>query len=47
VELERKVSVINGGYFMGEVAVSGIAAGVYIVSLTTEKDKVQGKILKF
>ena len=47
VELERKVSVINGGYFTGEIAMNGISAGVYIVSLTTEKDKVHSKVLKF
>ncbi len=47
VVVERKVSVINGGYFTGEIAMNGIASGVYIVSLTTEKDKVQGKVLKF
>jgi hypothetical protein len=47
VVYERKVDVIAGGYFTGEVAMNGIASGVYIVSLTTEKDKVQGKVLKF
>ena len=47
VVVERKVVVISGGYFTGEIAMNGISAGVYIVSLTTEKDKVQSKILKF
>jgi hypothetical protein len=47
VVFERKVDVISGGYFTGEIAMNGIAAGVYIVSLTTEKDKVYSKILKF
>jgi hypothetical protein len=47
VVYERKVEVVSGGYFTGEIAMNGIAAGVYIVSLTTEKDKVQGKVLKF
>ncbi len=47
VVYERKVDVIAGGYFTGEIAMNGIASGVYIVSLVTEKDKVQGKILKF
>ncbi len=47
VVYERKVDVIAGGYFTGEVAMNGIASGVYIVSLTTEQDKVQGKVLKF
>ncbi len=47
VVYERKVDVISGGYFTGEVMMNGIVSGVYIVSLTTEKDKVQGKILKF
>ena len=37
----------KGEYFTGEIAVNGILAGVYIVSLTTEKDKVQSKIMKF
>ena len=47
VVVERNVDVIAGGYFTGEITMNGIAAGVYIVSLTTEKDKVQSKILKF
>ncbi|MBK7681137.1 MAG: T9SS type A sorting domain-containing protein [Bacteroidetes bacterium] len=47
VVVDRKVSVINGGYFTTEIFMNGIAAGVYIVSLVTEKDKVQGKIMKF
>ena len=41
------MDVIAGGYFTGEIAMNGIASGVYIVSLSTEKDKVQGKVLKF
>ena len=44
---ERKMDVIQGGYFTGEIAMNGIASGVYIVSLSTEKDKVQGKVLKY
>jgi hypothetical protein len=47
VVYEKKVNVINGGYFTGEIAMNGIASGVYIVSLMTEKDKIQGKVLKF
>ena len=47
VVVERKMDVIAGGYFTGEIAMNGIASGVYIVSLSTEKDKVQGKVLKF
>ncbi len=47
VVVERKVEVIAGGYFTGEIEMNGIASGVYLVSLTTEKDKVQGKVLKF
>ncbi|MBK9638251.1 MAG: T9SS type A sorting domain-containing protein [Bacteroidetes bacterium] len=47
VVYERKMEVIASGYFTGEIAVNGITAGVYIVSLVTEKDKVQGKILKY
>ncbi|MBK7965929.1 MAG: T9SS type A sorting domain-containing protein [Bacteroidetes bacterium] len=44
---ERKMDVIAGGYFTGEIGMNGIANGVYIVSLVTEKDKAQGKILKY
>jgi hypothetical protein len=47
VVVERKVDVISGGYFTTEIGMNGIAAGVYIVSLVTEKDKTQGKILKY
>ncbi|MBK7965633.1 MAG: hypothetical protein IPK10_10340 [Bacteroidetes bacterium] len=47
VVVERKVEVIAGGDFTGEIMMNGIASGVYIVSLSTEKDKVQGKVLKF
>ena len=47
VVYERKVEVISGGYFTGEIGMNGIASGVYIVSIVTEKDKVQGKILKY
>ncbi|MBK9636486.1 MAG: T9SS type A sorting domain-containing protein [Bacteroidetes bacterium] len=47
VVYERKVDVIAGGYFTTEIFMNDIASGVYIVSLSTEKDKVQGKIMKF
>jgi hypothetical protein len=47
VVYEREVEVIQGGYYTNEITVNGIASGVYIVSLTTEKDKVQSKVLKF
>ena len=47
VVYEREVDVIAGGYFTTEIVMNEIASGVYIVSLTTEKDKVQGKVLKF
>ena len=47
VVYEGKVVVIAGGYFTGEIAMNGIASGVYIVSLVTEKDKVHSKVLKF
>jgi Secretion system C-terminal sorting domain len=47
VVVERKVDVIAGGYFTSEINMNGIASGVYIVSLSTEKDKVQSKIMKF
>ena len=45
--VERKVEVVQGGYFTSEINMHGVASGVYIVSLVTEKDKIQGKILKF
>ena len=45
--VERKAVVISGGYFTTEIAMNVIASGVYIVALTTEKDKVQSKALKF
>ena len=47
VVYERKVDVIAGGYFTGEIGMNGLASGVYIVSLVTEKDKTQGKIMKY
>ena len=47
VVVERKAVVISGGYFTTEIAMNEIASGVYIVALTTEKDKVQSKALKF
>ena len=47
VVYEREVDVMSGGYFTGEINMNGVASGVYIVSLTTEQDKVQGKVLKF
>ncbi len=47
VVVDRKVEMIAGGYFTGEIAMNGIASGMYIVSLTTEKDKVHSKVLKF
>ncbi|MBK7964827.1 MAG: T9SS type A sorting domain-containing protein [Bacteroidetes bacterium] len=47
VVYERKMDVIAGGYFTGEIAMNDVAAGVYIVSLKTEQDKVQGKVLKY
>ncbi len=46
VVYERKVDVIAGGYFTTEINLNGVASGVYVVSLVTEKDKIQGKILK-
>ncbi|MBK9637997.1 MAG: T9SS type A sorting domain-containing protein [Bacteroidetes bacterium] len=43
VVYERKMEGDTRWVFYGEIAMNGIAAGVYIVSLVTEKDKVQGK----
>ncbi len=47
VVVEREVEVMSGGYFTGEINMNGIVSGVYITSLTTEKDKVQSKVMKF
>ncbi|MBK7967006.1 MAG: T9SS type A sorting domain-containing protein [Bacteroidetes bacterium] len=47
VVYEKKVDVVQGGYFTSEINLNGVASGVYIVSLTTEKDKVQVKVFKF
>jgi hypothetical protein len=47
VVYERKVEVVAGGYFTTEIGMNEIAAGVYIVSISTEKEKLQGKILKY
>ena len=48
---ERKIDVIAGGYYTGEINMNvrrtADASGMYIVSLSTEKDKVQSKILKY
>ena len=46
VVFERKVDVIAGGYFTTEIGMQGIAKGMYIVSLLTEKDYLSGKIMK-
>ena len=44
---EAKLNVIAGGYLTTEINMNGIASGVYIVSLSTEKEKLQGKIMKY
>jgi len=44
---EAKLNVITGGYLTTEINMNGIASGVYIVSLFTEKEKLQGKIMKY
>ena len=44
---EAKLNVITGGYLTTEINMNGIASGVYIVSLSTEKEKLQGKIMKY
>ena len=47
VVVEREVEVMSGGYFTGEINMNGVASGVYIVSIVTEKDKVQSKVMKY
>lgn len=47
VVYEKKIDVISGGYFTTEIGMNGIAAGVYIISISTEKEKLQRKILKY
>jgi hypothetical protein len=42
---ERRLEVIPGGYLTGEIQMQGVAKGVYILSLVTEREMVQGKVM--
>jgi hypothetical protein len=44
---ERRLEVIPGGYLTGEIQMQGLAKGVYILSLVTEREKMQGKVMIF
>jgi hypothetical protein len=44
---ERRLEVIPGGYLTGEIQMQGAGKGVYIVSLVTEREKMQGKVMIF
>jgi hypothetical protein len=46
VVYERKMEVIAGGYVTTEIGMQGIAKGMYIVNLLTEKDYLSGKVMK-
>ncbi len=43
---EKKVEVIAGGYVTTEISMQGIAKGMYIVNLVTEKEYLSGKVMK-
>ena len=43
---ERKVEVIPGGFLTGEIPLEGVAKGMYIVNLSTEKEYLSGKVMK-
>jgi Secretion system C-terminal sorting domain len=44
---EKQAEVISGGYFTTEINMSGLASGVYLVSVVTEKEKISGKVGKY
>jgi Secretion system C-terminal sorting domain len=44
---EKQADVISGGYFTTEINMSGLANGVYMVNLVTEKEKISGKVGKY
>ena len=46
VVYERQVDVVAGGYFTTEIGMQGIAKGMYIVNLLTEKEYLSGKVMK-
>ena len=47
VVFEKQAEVISGGYFTTEINMSGLANGVYMVYLVTEKEKISSKIGKY
>jgi Secretion system C-terminal sorting domain len=47
VVFEKQAEVISGGYFTTEINMSGLANGVYMVNLVTEKEKISSKIGKY
>jgi hypothetical protein len=47
VVIEKQAEVISGGYFTTEMNMSGLAIGVYVVNLVTEKEKISGKVGKY
>jgi hypothetical protein len=47
VVFEKHSEVISGGYFTTEINMSGLANGVYMVNLVTEKEKISSKIGKY
>jgi hypothetical protein len=44
--MKRKLEVIAGGYVTTEINMQGIAKGMYIVNLLTEKEYLSGKVMK-
>jgi hypothetical protein len=44
---EKQAEVVSGGYFTTEINMSGLASGVYMVNLVTEKEKISGKVGKY
>jgi hypothetical protein len=47
VVFEKQTDIISGGYFTTEINMSGLASGVYMVNLVTEKEKISGKVAKY
>jgi len=42
---EKKMEIIAGGYLTAEIGTTGLSAGMYIVSLRTDKEVAVGKVL--
>ena len=47
VVVEKQVDIISDWYFTTEINMSGLANGVYMVNLVTEKEKISSKIGKY